>query len=146
MARLKGTQQLYSTVLQHQHEDGLVVIGSNGYDAVNALPPSSVFQSLVRTGVGVWTGTFKECYPCNLNYFHVDSQLPVGSTPPVLLTQLLTDTVGVPGYTDFNGGNPQTVEFMFVSLDGVPTDLPVGAGFKYEVGLQLSTLYYTESY
>lgn len=108
-----------------------------------SLPRDSVFSSFTRTGVGLWTATLKEAYPCNLNYFRVLPQLFVGSSPSVLVFQLLSDNVGV------HGTNPgdQKINFMFCNGAGTPTDLPLGAGFKYKIGLRLSTAdYYTETY
>lgn len=146
MARLRGTNVLNHVIRGHQAEDGYVGLKSDGYTALNTLNIDSVFSSMARTAAGLWTATLKEAQPCNLNYFNVVPQLHTGDAPYHFT--LLTDTVGTTSTTNSTGATPQVIHFMFslVSAPTVAADLPANAGFKYEVGLQLSTSYYTKVY
>lgn len=149
MARLRGTNVANTTIRGHQHEDGYVAVGNDGHTVVNTLPFDGVFQSMVRTAAGLWTGTFKEAYVSNLLYFNAVPQLYTSSSPSAMLFTLLSDNVGVTGTTPSTGSNPQVVHFMFsnaASAQGTPVDLPPDGGFKYMVGLQVSSAYSVKSY
>jgi hypothetical protein len=142
MSRLHGPNVSNTTVEDHQHEDGYVLVGRDGYTVLNTLNADSVFKSFARTGVGLWTATMSEAYPCNLNYFKVLPQLHVGDSPPVVFFQLLNDNVGTLGtiYPQ------QRITFKFCNGSGTAEDLPANAGFKYKVGFSLASVYYTRSY
>jgi len=122
--------------------DTTINIQANGQNTGNTLPLTSLIKSFVHVGTGLWQCILKEAYACNLPYFEAIPQLFVGSVPPVLIYQLLSDNVGVSGTTD----GQQVINFMFCNSSGVPTDLPANAGFKYELGLKVSTAYYTRTY
>jgi len=150
MARLRGTNVANTTIRGHQHEDGYVAVGNDGHTVVNTLAFDGVFQSMVRTATGLWTGTFKDAYISNLLYFNAVPQLYSTSTPSAMLFTLLSDNVGVTGTTPYAlGSTPQVVHWMFsnaASAQGTPADLPPDAGFKYIVGLQVSSAYSIKSY
>jgi hypothetical protein len=144
--RLRGANVLNTTIRGHQHEDGYVSVGSNGETVVNSLVQDTLFASIVNTATGLWTATLKEPPPCNLNYFNVVPQIHSGDTPAVVFFQLLTDNVGTTGTTLATGSNPAVIHWKFCNSSGTAADLPANAGFKYEIGIQISTSYYTKSY
>lgn len=146
MSRLRGTNVLNTTIRGHQHEDGYVLVGSDGYTVKSTLVPDTLFSSFARTATGLWTATLKDPYPCNLNYFNVVPQLYTSSSPAIVFFVLLSDTVGTAGGTLSTGATPNVIHFMFANSSGSAEDLPAGAGFKYEIGLQVSTAYYNKSY
>ena len=142
MASLHGYNQLYSTIPQHQQEDGYVCVKSDGYTVSNSLIPRTLFQSFIRTGAGLWTATLKGAYPCNAVEFTVVPVLYTSSSPAVLIPVQLGDNVGVKGTVPLQ----QVFHFGFTNVSGTFVDLPPNAGFRYKVGLQLSTANYIESY
>lgn len=145
MARLKGTNVANTTVFGHQHEDGYwLADGYNGHTVVS-LELVTVFASVTRTGTGLWQAVLLDAYPCNLNYFHVDPVLVNTSATPLHFV-LFNNNVGVAGTTPSTGSTPQFINFGFVNSSGVLTDIAVSSGMNYEIGLRVSTAYYTKNY
>lgn len=146
MSRLKGTNVLNTTVKGHQHEDGYVAVASDGFTVVSTLPIGTLFKSFVRTGTGLWTATLLEAPPCNLNWFDVVPVAFTGSTPAYNDFVQLGDNVGTAGTTSWDGSNPAVINFMLTN-GGSAADLPPRGGFRYEIGLKMSTSdFYKNSY
>jgi hypothetical protein len=127
-------------------EDGYVGVGNDGYTVVtyastSGTPVTSLIKSWQRTAAGLWTATFRHAWPTNLQWFHVDPQLARGDSPSYLEYQLQEDNVGTTGTV----AGQQYAHFMFHQA-GVATDLAPHSGFKYSIGVQNSTAYYTQSY
>jgi hypothetical protein len=140
MARLHGTNVQNTTVFGHQHEDGYwMVDGNNGHTVVE-MNAASIIASVTRSSTGVWVATLSEVQPCNLKFFHVDPVLLSTSATPLMFV-LFQNNVGVAGATS------NTITFGFVNpTTNALTDLAAGTGMCYQLGLQLSTAYYTKQY
>ena len=125
-----------------------VAVKADGYTVANSLVQDTVISSFVRTGVGLWSATLKQGYGCNLNWFDIVPVLYTSSSPAAMLFTQLGDNVGVAGTTNSVGAVPQIIKFMFsnASSPGTAADLPANAGFRYEIGLQVSSAYYKKSY
>ena len=147
MARLSGTNVQNNSTRGHQAEDGYASVGSDGYTVIGTtMQVDSVFDSFVRTGTGLWTATLKDCYWGNCQWFDVVPQIHSGDSPSVVLFQLLSDNVGSVGTTVSTGAVPQVIHWKFCNSSGTAEDLPANAGFKYSVGLVVSSAYTKKVY
>lgn len=120
--------------------DGYVSISNDGYGTPNyTTVPSGIVRSVTHVSTGTYSIILQDAWFALVDA-SIQTIIPAGSSPAVLVSQIQSFTVGNSAVLPVSaGGVGQSVIFEVSNLSGVATNLPVTGGFLFKLILKQSS-------